>query len=251
MPFPGIFRSKEEKLAEAIAELYGDVVLATLRSSIAVEGMLEEKLETTLEASASYDLRCEIFCFYAHVVDYLSLGTLGERGQNLVTSSLSFSIERFVESSLSKTDDPMWDPNVTDSRTLMKRNFDSLSKKLDLVEHNLVRSIGYYKSQYGFVDDFTQVLERGDVPSVIDAFSDEPVSKVSLLVQNVYKALLAYVPNLGPDLDLLRTRPYVFGSDAETIGFVELCGTIQISVYVELSEINPLGKLQKMGHLIR
>ena len=145
----------------------------------------------------------------------------------------------------------MWDPNVTDSRTLMKRNFDSLSKKLDLVEHNLVRSIGYYKSQYGFVDDFTKALERGDVPGVIDAFSDEPVSKVSLLVQNVYKALQAYVPNLGPDLDLLRTRPYVFGSDAETIGFVELCGTIQSSVYVELSEINPLGELQKMGHLIR
>ena len=86
MPFFGLFRSKEEKLSEAIVELYGDVVLATCRSSIAVEGMLEEKLETTLEPSANYDLRCEIFCFCAHVVDYLSLGTLGERGQSLVTS---------------------------------------------------------------------------------------------------------------------------------------------------------------------
>ena len=169
-------------------------------------------METTLEPSASYDLRSEIFCFYAHVVDYLSLGTLGERGQNLVTSSLSFGIERFVESSLSKTGDPIWDLNITDSRTLMKRSFDSLSKKLDLVEHNLIRGIGYYESQYGFVDDFAQALERGDVPGVIDAFSDEPVSKVSLMVQNVYNALQAYVPNLGPDLDLLRTRPYVLAA---------------------------------------
>ena len=249
MPFFRLFRSKEEKLAEAIAELYSDVVLATFRSSIAVEGMLEEKLETTLEPAASYDLRCEVLCFYAHVVDYLSLGTLGERGQNLVTTGatgLSFGIERFVESSLSEAGDP-----DMGSKHHNFPDFDSLSMKWDLVEHNLVRGIGYYKSQYGFVDDFTQALDRGDVPGVIDASSDEPISKVSRLVQNVYKALNAYTLNLGPELNLLRTGRYVIGGDAETRGFVELCGTIQISVYVELSELNPLGKLQKMGTLIR
>ena len=251
MGFFGLFRSKEEKLAEAISEVYRDAVPGTFKSSIAVERMIEEKLEVTLEPSANYELRCEIFCFYAHVVDYLSWGTLSERGQNLVTSGLSFGIEQLVESSLSKTGDPIWDPNITDSLTLMKRNFDSLSKKLDLVERNLFMGIEYYRSHYGFVSDITQALQRGDPPGITDALSGEPDSKVSRLVQNVYKTLQAHIPELGPDLDILRERPDTLGSDAGTMEFVELCRTIHTSVYAELSEINPLGKLQKMERLIQ
>ena len=89
MPFFGIFRNKEEKLADAIADLHDKAVLATLRSTIALETVLKEKLGTPLEPNASYDLRCEIFCFYTHMLDYLSFGVLEERGRDIVTDYLN------------------------------------------------------------------------------------------------------------------------------------------------------------------
>ena len=211
--------------------------------------MLEEKLETTLESSAGYDLRCEIFCFYVYVVDYLLLGTLGERRALSVRAQLvPFGIERFVQSSLSKAGDEVWDPNITDPLTLIKRGFTSSSYVMDLVEHNLVREIEYCRTQDVFANDVTQAYQRGDVPGLTDALSEEPDSAVSRLVQNVYKILQAYIPELGPDLDILRERPDTLGSDAEAIGFVELCRTIHNSVYLEIFyEINLLEKLRTMG----
>ena len=42
MPFLGLFRSKEEKLAEAIPELYYAVGMATAKTESAVAAMLKE-----------------------------------------------------------------------------------------------------------------------------------------------------------------------------------------------------------------
>ena len=253
MGFFGLFRSKEEKLTEAIAALYVDIGLATFKTEGGVAAILKEKLETALEPSASYDLRCEIFCFYVYVMGYLLLGTLGERRALSVRAQLiPLGLEPFVQSSLSKRDAGVWEPRLTDSPTQVARVLDLYSKVMDMIEHNLVREIDYFRTQDMFANDVAQAYQRGDVPGLTDALSEEPDSAVSLLVQNVYKTLQAYTPELGPDLDILRERSDTLGSDTEAIGFVELCRTIHTSVWVGIfNEINLPEKLQKMGRPIQ
>ena len=253
MGFFGLFRSKEEKLAWAIAELYRDVVLATFKSTIAIERILDEKLETTLESSARYNLCCEIFCFYSHIVDYLLLGKLGEHRALLVRAQLvPFGVERLVQSSLSEAGDEVWDPNITDPATLLKRSLISSSKVMDLVELNIVRNTEYFECQDVFVSDVTEAYQRGDAPGITDALSDEPDSKVSRLVQNAYETLQASILELGLDLKILRKGLDAPRGHAETMGFVEICRTIHISVYEEIfNDIKLPEKLQKLGRLIR
>ena len=253
MSFFGMFRSKEEKLSEAIAELYSDVGLAAFKSSIAVQEAFEEKIESTMEPSASHDLRCEFFCFYAHIVDYLLLGEFGEsRALSVRAQLVPSGIEPFLRSSLSQRGEEVWDPNLTDSLTKVKRVLDLSSKVMDLIEHNIAMGIEYFKSQEVFASDVNQAHKRGDVPGLSDVLSEEPDSKVSRLVRNTYKTLQAYNPELGPDLNVFHERPDTVGSDAEAIGFVELCRTIHISVYVEIfHEIKLPERLHKMGRLFR
>ena len=173
MGFFGLFRSKEEKLARAIAELYAHIGLATIKTEIAVTTMLKEKLETTLEPSASYDLRCEFFCFYAHILDYFSFGALGERGRDIVTDyGIEEGISDLVNSSMPRSS---YEVKVAHAQ--------------DLLERFNVMTFEYAKSRSVFVSNFNQVLQHGGVPGVNDAFSDEPESKVSRLVQNVNETL--------------------------------------------------------------
>ena len=195
MPFFGLFRSKEEKLVESITELYYAVGLATAKTEGAVATMLKEKLETALEPSAYFDLRCEYFCFYAHILDYFSFGTLGEDGRDLVTDQgIPVVIEELVNRSLPEVDDEV---KVEHAR--------------DLLEHFNVMTFEYAKSPSVFVGNFYQVLRQGGVPGVNDAFSDEPESKVSRLVQNVNETLKDYIPDLGTESGFVRRSAEAFG----------------------------------------
>ena len=235
MPFLGIFRSKEEKLAEAIAELYYAVGLATATTEGTVATMLREKLETALEPSAYFDLRCEYFCFYAHILDYFSFGALGEGGRDLVTDhGIPVVIEELVNRSLLGVDDEV-----------------KLAHTRDLLERYNVMTFEYAKSPSVFVSNFYQVLQQGGVPGVNDAFSDEPESKVSRLVQNVNETIKDYIPDFGTESDFVCRSAEAFGSDSEGWALIALCATIQTSVYVALTEANLTEKLGKMRRLIQ
>ena len=235
MPFFGLLRSKEEKLVEAISWLYIDVGLATFKTEGAVTAMLKEKLETTLEPSASYDLRCEFFCFYAHILDYFSFGALGERGRDIVTDyGIENGIADLVNSSMSKAS---YEVKVAHAQ--------------DLLERFNVMTFEYAKSPSVFVSNFYQVLQQGGVPGVNDALSDEPESKVSRLVQNVNETLAEHIPDLGTKSDFVRGAAEAFGSGPEGWALIALCATIQTSVYVALTEANLTEKLGKMRRLIR
>ena len=230
MPFFGLFRSEEEKLAEAIAELYTYVGLATIKTEIAVTAMLKEKLETTLEPSASYDFRCEFICFYAHILDYFSFGALGERGRDIVADyGIEEGIADLVNSSMSKAS---YEAKVAHAQ--------------DLLERFNVMTFEYAKSPSVFVSNFYQVLQQGGVPGVNDAFSDEPESKVSRLVQNVNETLKDHIPNFGTESDFVRRSAEAFGSGSEGWALIALCATIQTSVHVALTEANLTEILSKM-----
>ena len=73
MPFFGLFRSKEEKLVEAITELRARVINATLNSAEDTEAVLKEQMDLTLDSQARYDLLCEFYCFYIHILDRFAL----------------------------------------------------------------------------------------------------------------------------------------------------------------------------------
>lgn len=236
MPFFGLFRSKEEKLAEAILKLYlVDVGLATFKTEAAVTAMLKEKLETTLDPSASYDLRCELFCFYAHMLDYFSFGALGARGRAIVTDyGVGEGIEALVNGSVS-----------TASHAV------KVVHAQDLLERYNVMTFEYARSPSVFVSNFYQILQQGGVPGVNDAFSDEPESKVSRLVQNVNETLTEHIPDLGTKSDFVRGAAEAFGSGSEGWALIALCATIQASVHMELTEANLNEKLRKMRRLIR
>ena len=235
MPLFGMFRSRESKLAEAILKLYLDVGLATYKTEAAVTAMLKEKLETTLDPSASYDLRCEFFCFYAHMLDYFSFGALGERGRDIVTDyGVREGIEALVNGSVSSAS---YEVKVAHAQ--------------DLLERFNVMTFEYAKSPSVFVSNFYQVLQQGGVPGVNDAFSDEPESKVSRLVQNVNETLKDYIPDFGTESDFVRRSAEAFGSDSEGWALIALCATIQASVHVALTEANLTEKLGKMRRLIR
>ena len=60
-----------------------------------------------------------------------------------------------------------------------------LAHAQDLLQRFNVMTFEYAKSPSVFVSNFYQVSQQGGVPGVNDAFSDEPESKVSRLVQNV------------------------------------------------------------------
>ena len=235
MPFLGIFRSKEEKLAEAIAELYGHVGLATIKAEVAVTEMLKETLETTLEPSASYDLRCEMFCFYAHILDYFSFGALGGRGRDIVTDyGIEEGIAALVNSSMSMAS---YEVKVAHAQDLLKR-FNAMTFE-------------YAKSPSVFVSNFYQVLQQGGVPGVNDAFAGEPESKVSRLVQNVNETIKDYIPDFGTESDFVRRSAEAFGSDSEGWALIALCATIQTSVHMTLTEAKLTEKLGKMRRLFR
>ena len=235
MAFFGLFRSKEDKLAEAITELYYAVGMATAKTEGAVAAMLKEKLETTLGPSAYFDLRCEYFCFYAHILDYFSFGVLGEGGRDLVTDSgIPVVIEELVNRSF---------PGIEDEV--------KLAHAQDLLERFNVMTFEYAKSPSVFVSNFYQVLQQGGVPGVNDAFSDGPESKVSRLVQNVNETLKDYIPDLGTKSNFVRGATEAFGTDSEGWALIALCATIQASVHTALTEANLTEKLGKMRRLIR
>ena len=233
--FFGLFRSKEEKLAEAIAELYGHVGLATAKTEVAVTTMLKETLETTLEPSASYDLRCEFFCFYAHILDYFSFGALGARGRDIVTDyGIDEGIADLVNSSISMAS---YEVKAAHHQDLLKR-FNAMTFE-------------YAKSPSVFVSNFYQVLQQGGVPGIKDALSDEPESKVSRLVQNVNETLTKHVPDLGTESDYVRRSADAFGSDLASWALIGLCARIQTSVHMALTEAKLTEKLGKMRRLFR
>lgn len=235
MGFFGLFRSKEAKLVESITELYYAVGLATAETESAVAAMLNEKLETTLEPSAYFDLRCEYFCFYAHILDYFSFGALGEDGRDLVTDyGIPVVIEGLVNRSLPEVDYEV-----------------KLAHARDLLERYNVMALEYAKSPSVFVSNFYQVLQQGGVPGVNDAFSDEPESKVSRLVQNVNETIKDYIPDFGAESDFVRRGAEAFSTAAEGWTLIALCATIQTSVHVALTEVNLTEKLRKMRPLIR
>ncbi len=235
MGFFGLFRSKEEKQAEAIAELFYAIGLATAKTESAVAAMLNEKLETTLEPSAYFDLRCEYFCFYAHILDYFSFGALGEDGRDLLTDhGIPVVIEGLVNRSFPEADDDV-----------------KLAHAQDLLQRFNVMTFEYARSPSVFVSNFYQVLQQGGVPGVNDAFSDEPESKVSRLVQNVSETLTEHVPDIGTRSDFVRGAAEAFGSDSEGWALIALCATIHASVHMNLTEANLNEKLHKMRRLIR
>ena len=236
MGFFGLFRSKEEKLAEAIADLYDYVVLATFRSTIAVEKALEEKMETTLEPSASYDLRREFFCFYSHLMDYFSFRALGERRRDIVMDRhFEDGIIPLVYSSMSRASDEV---QVAHAR--------------DLLERYNVMTFEYAKSPAVFVSNFDEVLNRRGTPGVNDALSDKPEAKVSRLAQYVNETLEEHVPGFGIESEYIRQRNKVWGGGhPEGQRFIELFIIIQVSVYAELAKANLPEKLQKIGRLIQ
>ena len=112
-------------------------------------------------------------------------------------------------------------------------------------------TLEYAKSPSVFVSNFYQVLQQGGVPGVNDAFSDEPESKVSRLVQNVNETLTEHVPDLGTKSEFVRGAAEAFGSGPEGWTLIALCATIQPSVHMALTEANLTEKLGKMRRLIR
>ena len=197
--------------------------------------MLKEKLETTLDPSAGYDLRCELFCFYAHMLDYFSFGALGAHGRDMVVDyGVEEGIATLVDSSMTRAS---YEVKVAHAQ--------------DLLERLNVMTFEYAKSPSVFVSNFYQVLQQGGVPGVNDAFSDEPESKVSRLVQNVNENLKDYIPDLGTESAFVRGAAEAFGSASEGWALIALCAAIQASVHKELTEANLSEKLRRMRRLIR
>ena len=158
MPFLDLFRSKEEKLQEAIDGLYFNVVMATFKSARAIEADLKEQFEITLEPKAGYDLSCELFCFYAHTLDFFAFGWLGEPGRDLLMNLLvPLGIEPLVQSSLAKSSEEAREAHIA-----------------NLLEQFNTMTFEYAKSRNVVVSNFTEVLKQGGVPGVTDALSAEP-----------------------------------------------------------------------------
>ncbi len=234
MPFLGLFRSKKEKLNAGVAELHSKVVLATLKSTIAIETTLKEKLETALKSSAGYDLRCEIYCFYAHILDYFSFGVLGVRGRDIVMDDLvPLGIVPFVHISVLEAGDEVWEPLIA-----------------DLLERSNTMTFEYSESHDVFTRNMAQVVQRGGVPGTVDAFSDEPEAKVSRLIQNVNLTLQGHLPRFGTKSELVFGGAAGFGTSPESMSFVLLCAAVQNTIYQELAEANLLDRLSKIRPLV-
>ena len=235
MPFLGLFRSKDEKLAEAIAELHSDVVLATLKATLEIEAALKEYLETTVEPKASYDLRSEIFCFYAHTLDFLSFECLGEGGRDIVMDYLTpLGIEPLVRSSLANSGEEVWEAHIA-----------------ALLEHFNSMTFEYSKSQHVIVSNFEQVRQQGGVPGVNDALSDEPEAKMSRLIQKVNGLLQSHIPKFGAESEFASEGAEAFGTNPESMGFITLCAAMQPVIYKGAAQADLRAKLRKIRHLVR
>lgn len=235
MPFLNLFRSKEEKLAEAIAELHSNVVLATLESTLGIETALNEYLETTVDPKASYDLRCEIFCFYAHTLDFLSFASLGEHGRDMVMDYLiPLGIEPLVQSSLSNSGEEVREAHIA-----------------DLLERFNTMTFEYSKSQHVMVSNFEQVRQQGGIPGVNDALSNEPEAKMSRLIQKVNGLLQSHIPKFGAESEFASEGAEAFGTNPESMGFITLCAIIQPVIYNGAAQADLRGKLRNLRSLIR
>ena len=235
MPFLGIFRSKEEKLNNALVDLYGQVGMASLRSNASLKIALREKWnQGPMDASVEYALRREFYCFYAHVLDYFSFGVLGDRGRVMVTDPLvPLGILPHVHSSIPGADDEAWEPVIA-----------------DFLEHFNIVQLDYAQSKVVFVSNLEEILRGGGVP-VNDAFSDEPEAKVSRLIQNINHILENGLPGFESKSDLALDGAEVFGASPKVMNFVTLCAVIQNIVYPELAKAKLMETIRKLRPLIR
>ena len=242
MPFSSLFgrRRKEDEIAATstimFLELHEKVIKATINSTFATENVLRDKLETTLDPSARWDLLCEIYCFYSHILDYFSFGVLGEQGRDIVVDGIvPAAIVPLVHAAFPHADDEIREPLIA-----------------DLLERVNVMTFEYSESREIFVSDFQQVLQQGGIPGVNDTISDRPEAKVSRLIQNVDGTLQDYIPDFGLNSKFVRQGMDAFGSDSpEFYRLVLLCGAIQNSIFQELNEATLLEHLRKIRSLIQ
>ncbi len=235
MPFLGLFRSNEEKLADALLDSYNRIFWATFKSNQSLLDALKEQWNTQAEPLVDYALRREFYCFYLHILGYYSFGTLGEGGRDFVMDrAVPMGIAPFVWASHPGAGDKIWEPEIA-----------------NLLELFNAREFEYAESASVFVENMMAVLQNGGVPGVNDALSDYPGAKVSRLIQNLNGILKYDVPGLETKSELALGLAEGLGADQRAMSLVVLCAVIQNSVFVELANSKLIDSIRKMRSLIR
>ena len=229
MPFFGFFRSKEEKLVEAIMELHARMIAATLNSAEGTETVLKEQMDLTLDSQARYDLLCEFYCFYIHILDRFALRA-GCRTAIETTLWVGLGIFQLVEAS-----------GQSVGRKIGE------SRMNDLLEQYKVREFEYRKLGPLFVADMSGVLHIG----VTDVFFNEHEAKASRLMENIVETLQEHLPELAQKPEFVQQGADPFGTDLKATSLLFLCTAIQNSVYKELEEADLTEFLSKIRPLIR
>ena len=229
MPFFGLFRSKEEKLVEATTELHARVITATLNSTKDVEKVLKEQMELTLDSPARYDLLCEFYCLYVHILDRLALRA-GCRTAIETTLWVGLGIFQLVEAS-----------GQSVGRKIGE------SRMNELLEQYKAREFEYRKLGPLFVTDMSDVLHIG----VTDVFFNEPEAKASRLMETIVETLREYLPELAQKPKFVQQGADPFDTDLKATSLFVLCTAIQNSVYKELGEADLTELLSKIRPLIQ
>ena len=229
MPFFGLFRSKEEKLVDAITELHARVINATLNSAEGTESVLKEQMDLTLDSQARYDLLCELYCFYIHILDRFALRA-GCRTAIETTLWVGLGIFQLVEAS-----------GQSVGRKIGE------SRMNDLLEQYKAREFEYRDLGPLFVTDMSDVLHIG----VTDVFFNEPEAKASLLMENIVETLQDHLPGLAQKPEFVQQGTDPFGTDLKATNLLVICTAIQNSVYQELGEADLTELLSKIRPLIR
>ena len=176
-----------------------------------------------------------LFCFYAHTLDFLAFGCLGEHGRDLLMDLLvPLGIEPLVQSSLAKSSEEDREAHIE-----------------NLLDRFNTMTFEYAKSPDVVVSDFTQIAKQGGIPGLTDALSTEPEAKMSRLIQNINGLLQAHAPGFGEKSELARETAEAFGSGVQETSFIVLFTIVQTSVLAEAQRADLREKTRKMRRLVR
>ena len=229
MPFSDFFRSKEQKLEEAIQLAHSSTITVSVVTSFAMDRIVKENWHTELDSSGRFALLSEWYYFYAHMMDWFAFGILGEKGRDLLADYMvELGIVPFVRVSWPSGGDEFWEPLIADClSTYNKRQF----------EYTAATSI------------FSQ--QPGGVPGLNDALSESPEAKVSCLFQELYTILEGNVEGFESRSEKALTTSKALGIDLGSANRLEIFLVVQNMVVPSLNDKSLTDGLRQMHRMLR
>ena len=201
----GMFPNKQQKLNEALSELWEGVIRGTDHSCEMLFDLLSDVWGEPPSVATRWHAHCEWFFFYAHLVDWFAFHKLGESKRNpVVDSGVELGLEPFVVRHWPTLDDDKREGMISD----------------------LIEALNFRNRLYLGADElFTNLAPTARaavIPGFDDSLRDEPKAKASRL-SNFIHVILGSEESVFGGSEMANDAASALGTDPRRRSWVRLC----------------------------